>query len=152
MNVHVCLCMPSQACGFHRVLLDPEPFCPNRASLGMRVPAHVCRDMGACGCAPGCVVSFILNSMDKLRPMESPSSPAPLLYCVLSPPILPFHCCQVIPSAPSMSVTSHFSRFLPQLLPAPYCSPYISELYPALPLPVILLHSASDCLPVNSTV
>lgn len=149
MLTWACECAHLSMCavtGFHRALLDPEPFCPHRASLGMRVPAHVCTGMGACGCAPGWVVRYILSSKDELRPMESPPSPAPLC------PILPFHCRQVTPSAPSMSVTSHFSRFLPQLLPAPYCSPYTSGLYPALPLPATPLHSASDSLPVSSTV
>ena len=82
--------------------------------------------------APGWVARNFLNPKDKLKSMESPLSPAPLLPCLLVSAILPLHHPGFTGSPPPLPAFPLFplSQFPHQPLPSSYCSPYTLGFYP----------------------
>lgn len=155
---HVSKSLHSQACGLPGAIVDPGHFCPHGMSVCMNVSVHVYTDMGKRKWASGWGCRYFPIPKNKLRSMESPLSPAPLLPYPLSLPIHPFSPLASPLWAPSLPVFHPLSISLISPSASPSVIPsliYLRALLPtppmALPLPATPLHSAGDSLPVSST-
>ena len=155
---HVSMSLHSQACGLPGAIVDPGHFCPHGMSVCMNVSVHVYTDMGKRKWASGWGCRYFPIPKNKLRSMESPLSPAPLLPYPLSLPIHPFSPLASPLWAPSLPVFHPLSISLISPSASPSVIPsliYLRALLPtppmALPLPATPLHSAGDSLPVSST-